>query len=73
MISQLITFENSERVIQAERKLKQLQISVQARPTPRILSNECGICLQVYLQEKVLKELLKQHQLQPVRHCPWQE
>lgn len=43
----LITFENSQKVLKAERHLKQQEMSVKPRVTPRQLSNECGICLQL--------------------------
>lgn len=44
----LITFEGQHQVIKAERHLKSLKYTVEARVTPRQLSHECGICLEVY-------------------------
>jgi molybdopterin/thiamine biosynthesis adenylyltransferase len=47
----LITFENSQKVLKAERQLKQQNFKVEPRVTPRQLSNECGICLQLEADE----------------------
>jgi molybdopterin/thiamine biosynthesis adenylyltransferase len=43
----LLTFEGHHRVIKAERHLKSKGYEVEAKVTPRQLSHECGICLEV--------------------------
>jgi molybdopterin/thiamine biosynthesis adenylyltransferase len=43
----LVTFEGQHQVIKAERHLKNRSYNVEARVTPRQLSHECGICLEV--------------------------
>lgn len=45
--SYLITFKNNQTVIKAERFLKSENINVEPRVTPRQLSYECGICLEI--------------------------
>ena len=46
----LITFEGSQKVLKAERQLKKSGFEVEPRVTPRQLSNECGICLQLIIE-----------------------
>jgi len=70
----LITFEGSQKVLKAERHLKQLGYQVEPRITPRQLSNECGICLQLNSETCAeVKAEFKQLQLQWIRFVNLQE
>jgi hypothetical protein len=51
----LLTFEGHHRVIKAERHLKSKGYHVEPKVTPRQLSHECGICLEV--QAESLEQL----------------
>ena len=64
----LLTFEGHERVIKAERILKQKGFLAQPKVTPRQLSHECGICLEVESHSlEVLLVALAERGPQPVR------
>jgi molybdopterin-synthase adenylyltransferase len=45
--SYLFTFKNNQSVMKAERFLRSQNVIVEPRVTPRQLSDECGICLQI--------------------------
>lgn len=64
----LITFENSQKVLKAERQLKKQNYQVEPRVTPRQLSHECGICLQLTSSnEKGAQQTLENASLNWVR------
>lgn len=71
----LITFEGHQRVIKVERALKSDGYKVEPRVTPRQLSNECGICLEVDLAGENSKEKLlswlSENQMTPIRFLDW--
>jgi molybdopterin/thiamine biosynthesis adenylyltransferase len=66
--SLLLTFEGHHRVIKAERHLKSKGYVLEPKVTPRQLSHECGICLEVQCsdQELLMGDLLEK-KLKPER------
>jgi molybdopterin/thiamine biosynthesis adenylyltransferase len=71
----LITYEGHHKVIKVERALKGEGFIVEPRVTPRQLSNECGICLEVDHDGKDkgegLLHWLAERDLEPVRCLDW--
>jgi|SaaInlStandDraft_1057018.scaffolds.fasta_scaffold11759_2 molybdopterin/thiamine biosynthesis adenylyltransferase len=71
----LITYEGNQRVIKVERALKSQGYQVEPRVTPRQLSNECGICLEVTHkgpeQKDQLLTWLEKKGLSPIRCLDW--
>jgi len=64
----LITFEGSQKVLKAERELKKFDLKVEPRVTPRQLSSECGICLQLESHDSTFaKEKLEAKGLKFIR------
>lgn len=55
MTRQFLLFENARAVIRAEAQLKAAAIDCRVMPVPRIISSECGMCLELtdYDHDKV--------------------
>ena len=65
----LLTFKNNQSVMKAERFLKSKSVVVEPRVTPRQLSDECGICLQVESSEiEHLKDALATQNIEISRY-----
>ncbi len=47
MARQFLLLENTRAVIQAENRLKELNIPCRVMPVPRTISSECGMCLEI--------------------------
>lgn len=65
----ILTFKSTQLVLRSERILKAKGIKVEPRVTPRQLSHECGICLEVEIQDinEILGEL-KKARIETSRH-----
>ncbi|NLB35068.1 MAG: DUF3343 domain-containing protein [Elusimicrobia bacterium] len=48
----IISFDNTHKVLSAEKKLKEIFNGVTTIPTPEILSTDCGVSLQVEASKK---------------------
>lgn len=60
----IITFESTHYVMKAEKIFKENGLKVSLIPTPRDISSDCGIALEIPEERiKMIKELLKKNNL----------
>jgi len=72
--SWVITFESVYYVMKAEKILKKNGFNVKLIPTPREVSSDCGMAIELICDKlEILKNVFRKNQLEPDTIYEWQE